>query len=83
VAVLGDDADVAQLLNVSHLGQPAHHALPPHPLQSAEVDVPEPIMLLQASSPRRAVRQTDLATSSRITYSMFPLRGTLASSRLS
>jgi hypothetical protein len=42
--VLGGDADVTQLLNVSQLRQPAHHAPPPHPLESAEVDVPEPVV---------------------------------------
>jgi hypothetical protein len=42
--VLGGDADVAQLLNMSPLRQPTHHALSPHLLQSTEVDVPESIM---------------------------------------
>jgi hypothetical protein len=43
-SVLGGDVDVTQLLNVSQLLQPTHHALPPHLLQGAEVDVPKQIM---------------------------------------
>jgi hypothetical protein len=46
--MLGGDADVTQLLDVSQLWQPAHHAPPPHLLEGAEVDVPEPVVPLQA-----------------------------------
>jgi hypothetical protein len=42
--MLGGDVDVTQLINVSQLRQPAHHAPPPYLLEGAEVDVPEPVM---------------------------------------
>jgi hypothetical protein len=42
--MLGGDADITQLLNVNQLRQPAHHAPSPNLMESAEVDVPEPVV---------------------------------------